>query len=146
MMEQQWVTSSKITINLDVEDASHMQISNIDNIQNITTWELFTPKKIDWPLIPGDGGKTVYLRFKDPAENITAVTTVQVTLDTKPPKGELVINNGNKFTNNPDKRVFKIITDDAKGMQISNRPDFTDVKLEPVKDSVMTGHLKVKMA
>ncbi|MBR9997816.1 MAG: hypothetical protein KFF73_02540, partial [Cyclobacteriaceae bacterium] len=132
-----WVTSLKITINMDVEDASHMQISNSETIQNMMAWELYTPKKIDWPLIPGDGEKTIYMRFKDPAENITAVTSIKVILDTKPPKGELVINGGNKFTNNPDKRIsLNIDTDDAKGMQISNRPDFTDVKLEPLKDSV----------
>lgn len=133
----EWVITPKITINMEVEDASHMQISNTEAIQNMMTWELYTPKKIDWPLIPGDGEKIIFFRFKDPAENLTAVTSIQVILDTKPPQGELVINGGNRFTNSPDKKVtLKIKTDDGKGMQITNHPDFTDVKLEPVKDSI----------
>jgi hypothetical protein len=132
-----WAITPKITLNLEVEDASHMQISNTENIQNMTAWELFTPRKIDWPLIPGDGEKIVFMRFKDPAGNITPITSTRVILDTKPPKGELIIDGGARFTNDPDKRVtLSIRTDDGKGMQITNRPDFTDIKLEPVKDSL----------
>ncbi len=132
-----WTITSKITLNMEVEDASHMQISNTDAIQNMTVWELYTPKKIDWPLIPGDGEKVIFMRFKDPAENITTVANIGVILDTKPPKGELIINGGDRFTNNQNKRVtLTIKTDDGKGMQITNRPDFTDIKLEPLKDSI----------
>ena len=134
----EWAITQKITINMDVEEASHMQISNTDAIQNMVIWEPYSPKKIDWPLLPGEGEKIIYLRFKDLAENYTEVTSTRVVLDLKPPTGELTINGGNRFTNNPDKKVrLFITTDDAKGMQITNRPDFTDIKLEPVKDSVL---------
>ncbi len=137
-----WVTSTKVTINMDVSDASHMQINNTTAIANMVMWEPFSPKKVDWNIIPGDGEKIIYMRFKDPANNITDVASTEITLDTKPPTGEFTINAGDKFTNDPDKLVnLFITTTDGKGMQITNNPDFTDVKLEPVRDSVMNWQL-----
>lgn len=127
-----WATSVKVDINMDVEDVSHMQINNTTAISNMEIWEKFEPTKVDWSLIPGDGPKTVYMRFKDESNNISEVFTALITLDTKPPTGEITINEGSKFVNNADKLVnIKIISEDGKGFQITNKPDFTDIKLEP---------------
>lgn len=132
-----WVISPRVTINMDVEEASHMQISNAPTLSNMVIWETFSSKKVDWPLIPGDGEKVIYCRFKDAAENITEIVTTNITLDTKPPTGELSIDHGSKFTNNPDKLVtLEISTDDGKGIQITNKPDFNAIKLEPFKNII----------
>jgi tRNA threonylcarbamoyladenosine modification (KEOPS) complex Pcc1 subunit len=128
----EWATSVKVNIGMDVEDVSHMQINNTTAINNMTAWEKFEPTKIGWNLIPGDGPKTVYVRFKDESSNITEVVTANVTLDTKPPTGEISINNGAKYVNNNQKAIsvqFKCV--DCKGFQLANKPDFTDVRLEP---------------
>ncbi len=132
-----WSTSIKATINLDVTDASHMQINNTSAIKNQLIWETYLPQKVDWGLIPGDGPKIVYLRFKDAAENMTEIVTTNVTLDTKPPTGELVIDEGNRYSNNPDGNVnLRITSLDAKGMQLINKPDFTDIKLTPFNPQI----------
>ena len=138
----QWVTSPKITINMDVEEASHMQINNSEAISNMISWEPYAAKKVDWPLLPGDGDKIIYLRFKDPADNYTPVVTTTIILDTKPPTGDLVINGGARYTSHKNKFVtLTINTKDGKGMQITNKPDFTDVKLMPVKDTISNWQL-----
>jgi len=127
-----WATSVKVSINMDVEDVSHMQFSNSNAITNMEIWEKFEPTKVDWSLIPGDGPKTVYMRFKDESNNITKIITANVTLDTKPPTGEVIINDGAKYVNHQDKIVtVKINSEDGKGIQLANKPDFTNIKLEP---------------
>ncbi len=133
----QWVTSPKITINMDVEEASHMQINNTEAISSMVSWEPYAIKKVDWTLLPGDGEKIIYLRFKDLADNYSPVLTTNVFLDTKPPTGELIIDGGARYSNHKNKSVtLTIHTVDGKGMQITNKPDFTDVKLMPLKDTV----------
>jgi hypothetical protein len=144
-----WATSVKVNINMDVEDVSHMQINNTNAISNMEIWEKFEPTKVDWSLIPGDGPKTVYMRFKDESNNISEVVNTMITLDTKPPTGEITINEGSKFVNNPDKLVnIKIISEDGKGFQVTNKPDFTDIKLEPflpeIRNWVLDGEDGVK--
>jgi tRNA threonylcarbamoyladenosine modification (KEOPS) complex Pcc1 subunit len=144
-----WATSVKVNINMDVQDVSHMQINNTNAISNMEIWERFEPTKVDWSLIPGDGPKTVYMRFKDESNNISEVVNAMITLDTKPPTGEITINEGSKFVNSVDKLVnIKIITEEGKGYQITNKPDFTDIKLEPfmpeIKNWVLDGEDGVK--
>ena len=127
-----WTTSVKVNINMDVIDVSHMQFNNTTAISNMEIWERFEPAKVDWTLIPGDGPKTVYMRFKDESNNISDIITTEIILDTKPPIGEITINEGSKFVNHADGLVnIKIISEDGKGIQITNKPDFTDIKLEP---------------
>jgi hypothetical protein len=145
----EWCTSVKVNINMDVEDVSHMQINNTSAISNMTAWEKFEPTKVDWSLIPGDGPKTVFLRFKDEANNSSEILTANVTLDTKPPTGEILINNGAKYVNNKEKAVsIHIKSEDGKGIQLANKLDFTDIKLEPfqplVENWVLDGEDGVK--
>jgi hypothetical protein len=129
----QWTTSVKVNINMDIVDVSHMQFNNTNAISNMAIWEKFEPTKVDWTLIPGDGPKTVFMRFKDESNNISEIVSANITLDTKPPTGEASINNGAKYVNHPEKLVsIQINTEDGKGMQLTNKPDFTDVKLEPL--------------
>jgi hypothetical protein len=127
-----YCTNLKITMNFDVADAAFTQVSNSETIARTLVWEPFQPKKIDWTLLPGDGDKIVYSRFKDAAGNETEITKTNITLDTQPPTGVILVDSGSRFTNNPEKIVrIKITSPDAKGIQISNTQDFTNVKLEP---------------
>ncbi len=133
-----WTTSLKVVINMDVDGAAFCQISNTDIIAKTLVWDPFQPKRVDWSLIPGDGEKIVYTRFKDAAGNMTDIIKTSVNLDTKPPTGEVSIDNGSRFTNRQDKIVhIQLKSPDAKGMQISNTPDFSNAKLEPFSTDVI---------
>jgi hypothetical protein len=128
----EWTTSVKVDINMDIEDVSHMQFNNTNAISNQVIWEQFEPSKVNWTLIPGDGPKTVFMRFKDESNNISEIISANVTLDTKPPTGEIAINDGAKFVNNSERIVsIQITSTDGKGIQLTNKPDFTDIKMEP---------------
>lgn len=48
---------------------------------------------VTWKLTPGDGPKTVYVRFRDRAENGSLVYSATVIVDTKAPTGKVLINN-----------------------------------------------------
>ncbi|HAW49962.1 TPA: hypothetical protein DCX16_03310 [bacterium] len=57
------------------------------------SWQAFdTPKH--WVLAPGDGEKTVYMRLKDRAGNVSEVITDTITFDTMGPFGTITIDFG----------------------------------------------------
>jgi alpha-tubulin suppressor-like RCC1 family protein len=79
---------------------SRMQFSN-DGTNWGTTWPAdgndlpAGPVKLNWPLTPGDGAKTVYVRFMDTAGNwSTKPISSVITLDGTSPAGSIAINNG----------------------------------------------------
>lgn len=80
--------STAVTLTLTAVDpvgVANMQFSN-DGL-NYTTEELFATGK-SWALAPGDGVKTVYVRFRDktlPSGNLYPPVTAQITLDTTAP-------------------------------------------------------------
>jgi cytochrome c peroxidase len=49
-------------------------------------------------LLPGDGLKTIYVRFRDSSGNISPIYADSITLDTTPPTGTMSINGGTAFT------------------------------------------------
>ncbi len=130
-----WTNSIKVSLFSDVLDASFIQISNTENLNPKGPWEKFAKVRIDWPLLPTDGVKTVFARYKDTAGNLSEIVSAKIQLDTRPPIGGIMINDGYPVTNNPERLVqIKIrFEEDAMGMQISNQPDFTKEKLLPVE-------------
>ncbi len=134
----QWTTSLKVTITSAVTDAVAMQISNNASMPPNTPWEKYLDMRPEWSLIPGDGVKTVYARFRDEAGNVSEISSANITLDTTPPSGGISINDGAKVTNDQGGIVKLSITFDgeAAGMQISNVPDFTDAKLQPLLNTI----------
>ena len=84
----QYTNSSTVTLNLSAQDnsggtgLSQMRFSN-----DGTTWsaaENYTTTKT-WTLSPGDGQKTVYVKFFDQAGNLSQAYISNITLDTTPP-------------------------------------------------------------
>ncbi len=135
----EFVINPRVNIQIDAEDAVMMQISNNPNFPSTSEWEKFNPLKIDWRIIPGDGEKIVYGRFRDEAGNISEIYSDKIILDTRPPLAKAMIENGKKYCNDPDGRVTLQLAfegDDAMGMQVSNTSDFTDVKLIPVETEI----------
>ena len=130
----EWCNSVKVSLLFSVDDAHQMQISNAPSFGPTLPWENYREIRPDWTLPPGDGLKTVYARFKDRAENISATVNSSIRLDTKSPVGKLTINRGIPHTNHPSGLVDLEIEcdDDAVAMEISNNPGFSDSKPAPI--------------
>lgn len=73
----------------------------------------------NWDLSAGDGPKTVYLKLKDRAGNITAdanAIPAAIVLDTTPPIGSFTINNGAAITNSQQVILTMEAEDNLSGM------------------------------
>jgi hypothetical protein len=67
-------------------------------------WEPYAPTKA-WSLLNIDGVRSVYVQFKDNTGFLSDVYGAAVILDTLPPSGHLVLNDGKATTSNPVVRV-----------------------------------------
>jgi len=132
--QSEWSKSLKVAITTDVQDAATMKIYNKEAIPEHLPWEKYKSIRTNWTMLPGDGVKNVYAVFRDEAGNQTEIVSSEINLDTQPPTGTIKINNGAKFTNHPEGLVKLNIeyTDDAIGIVVVNKPEFEDVKLQPV--------------
>jgi hypothetical protein len=80
--------SLSVTLSLSAYDnsgqVSYMRFSN--NNSSWSGWEMFASTK-NWTLLAlgGDGGKTVYVQYKDAADNASGSFAGIITLDTTPP-------------------------------------------------------------
>jgi len=78
--------STAVTLTLSATDdagaVSAMQCSN--NGKTYTAPEPYATTR-PWTLVPGDGGKRVYTKFRDAGGQWSAAATDTITLDTKPP-------------------------------------------------------------
>ena len=133
-----WSISLKVTLDCDVDDAYEAQFSNNPNTLRNIRWEKYNEQRTDWSILPGDGEKIVYARFRDEAGNVSEVVTANVLLDMTPPKGRLIVNGGDRVTNNSQGLVKLEIEhdEDVVGMQITNVPDFTEAKLLPLEKTI----------
>jgi PKD repeat protein len=90
--------STAVTLTLSATDNSgfvaFMRFSNDDSIWS--TWEPFSTSRA-WTLISGDGVKTLYVQFKDAAENVSSVVSDTITLDTSPPISTLQLSASTYF-------------------------------------------------
>jgi hypothetical protein len=71
-------------------------------------------------LLPGDGLKTMYVRFKDAAGNVSAPITASISLDTTAPNGGSIINNGGAAFTSSKSATLQLTADaDVTQMQFS---------------------------
>jgi len=75
-----------------------VQFSNDENFEVASPWAAVSSDE-RWKINTlRDGVKFVYARFRDEAGNISEPVSSSITLDTTPPDGRVVINDGDKFT------------------------------------------------
>jgi hypothetical protein len=134
----EWCINMKVTLSSDIDDAFEAKFSNNPSTLANLRWEKYNATRPDWTLLPGDGEKIVYAMFRDPAGNATEIVSSKIILDMTPPSGELIINGGNKVTNHPDGVVKLQINHDKDviGMQLTNLPNFEEVKLMPLEKTI----------
>lgn len=125
-----YVNTETVTLVLNATDASpsstitSVQISNEDADFTGRPWESFAGNK-SWIIPDGEGPKTIYLRYKDGAGNISPTYSKTVILDKTPPTGTLEIQSkdGLPKTFSPEV-VLNITGQDSvagiKGIQVSN--------------------------
>lgn len=94
-----WASSTSVTLTVtyadSYSDVYQVRFSN-DGVWDTETWESPITSKA-WTLDVGDGSKTVYYQVVDNAGLISSYSD-DIVLDTTPPTGSIVINNGDAWT------------------------------------------------
>lgn len=125
-------TTLTIAATDDIDDTStlQMEVSNDSGFAG-ASWEAYNTSKA-WSLSSGAGTKTVYIRFKDSAGNVSTGYSDTITLnDTTAPTGSISVNAGASTTNTSSVTLTLSATDDIDSsgslqMMISNDSGFSD--------------------
>jgi M6 family metalloprotease-like protein len=121
-------TNMNVTLTLNSPSSSQMMISNNSNFSG-GTWETYASSK-SWTLLPGDGLKTVYVKFKDGLGNISTIFNSSITIAAgSPSAGSIVINTGDSITNTTTVSLA-VYAINANQMMISNASDFAGASWE----------------
>lgn len=101
-------------------------------------WQPYSEEILRLQLEGDEGPKYVYVQLKDKAGNISSIENHEIFYDTTPPQaGKLLINQGEKFTNDKLGRVllsFEAI--DVHEVMVSNSENFQNGRWEPYKESI----------
>ena len=80
---EKYTNSLEVVLSIFAEKAFQMTISNSNDFAG-TSWEPYQISK-NWNLIPGDGKKTVYIKFRSEQGGVSEVVSDSIILDTTPP-------------------------------------------------------------
>lgn len=127
--------NGNVTLKITAADAGSgvgaMMISNNSSFTG-AAWVSYATTKT-WNLGAGDGAKTVYVKFRDNAGNVSTVYSAKAIVDSKVPTGKASINKGAKTTSSKTV-TLNISAVDASGiskMMISNSPNFAGAAWVP---------------
>jgi N-acetylneuraminic acid mutarotase len=126
-------TSTAVTLALtasdDVSGVKEMSFSN--DGATWSAWEAYGPSKA-WTLAGGDGPKTVHARVRDFADNVSAVQTVAIALDTAlGADWGMTIEDAAIWTNSLDVTLHIAARPGTARMQVSNDGAFVGAQWEP---------------
>jgi photosystem II stability/assembly factor-like uncharacterized protein len=102
-LDKQGITNSKnLTVNISATDAKEMyvdgDIGTIYEVENgLRNWIAFR-NVLKIKVTDADGTKVVKVKFRDDTGNESTEATASVVLDATPPKGAILINNGDEIT------------------------------------------------
>ncbi|MCU0448546.1 MAG: hypothetical protein MUC97_01720 [Bernardetiaceae bacterium] len=128
--------SGQVKLGLMIRGGQEMKISEQASFAG-AEWQPFKPT-LAWTLSEGQGEKTIYVKYRDQAQNESEVAMDKIILDNQPPQNcSLTINNGAKYAEDPDKFVeLRLMADGATFMMISNTLDFAGGRWEAYRDNV----------
>jgi predicted GH43/DUF377 family glycosyl hydrolase len=135
-----YTTTRDVTLNISIHDDNPIRykMANAGEEWPDSWRTTATPLDLPWSLSTGpDGIRTVRMLVMDAANNEFTITD-DIILDTTPPEGELVLNEGAAFTNILLAAASLSASDTTSGldrMRISESDDFTGVSWQTVKDS-----------
>ena len=112
-----YTASTGVNLTLSATDAISgvAQMSFSNDGSTWLPWESYATNK-SWTLSSGDGSKTVYVRYKDNAGNVSAPATDTITLDTVAPTGSVVIDGGATFAASTGVNLTLSVTDATSGV------------------------------
>lgn len=120
-----FTTSTSVTLTLNASDATsgayRVRFSN-NGTWDTEPWETLSSTKT-WQLTTGDGTKAVYYQVKDNAGLVSITYSDTIILDTVPPTGSILINDGATHTNTTTVILTLSATDATSGiaeMRFSN--------------------------
>lgn len=117
-----------VNLVLSASGAAQMIVGNSSDFSD-GVWETFKRQK-KWLLGGEDGRKTVYVQFADEAGNASELLEQEIVLDRTAPKGEIMVNEGAKITNNPAVLLQCNISDAAETI-LSTHRKFSGAKWQP---------------
>lgn len=99
--DSEFTNNSNVELSLDFWDSGSgvVEMSFKNDEEDWTLWESINFSK-SFNLTSGNGAKYVSFRVKDRVGNIGKPISKPIILDTTPPDGSVLINNGDMFTNN----------------------------------------------
>jgi len=127
----------KVQLSLSCEDnvdVDEMRISNSPDFVDADWEAYYTPVK--WTLTDGYGNKTVYVQFRDMAENVSDVASTSIMYSpypsTLPNEPGIIINDGGTYTTKQMVQLSLSCKDDngIVNMRISNYADFSGASWE----------------
>ncbi len=112
---QIFTNSRVVNLSLTAPSTTTLVMISNDSLFTNAQWETFTATK-SWLLLPGDGKKTVFAKFRDALdrETITAYSD-DIVLDTEAVIKQVLHNAGNRILTPADTVHFAVITDEPGG-------------------------------
>jgi hypothetical protein len=114
----EWTNAASVTLTLTYSDPTsgvyQVRFSN-DGVWDTELWESPTPTRA-WSLEPGDGIKVVFFQVRDNVSLESATYFDFIGLDTIPPAGSIVINNGDAWTSTTSVTLTLMYTDSMAGV------------------------------
>jgi len=124
-----YTTNTKVRIDVKILDADSIIMSH-DPAFPSAIWVKAT-KTLEWELLPTDGKKELYIKYKDKDGNVSRLIKERIILDTTPPKnGDIEINYGNNYVNFLDNVVIESEILGADWIMVSESPDFSLARWE----------------
>ncbi|UZR93583.1 hypothetical protein [Chondrinema litorale] len=125
-----YTQSAKVDITIKIMDVDSLLISN-DPSFPAASWQTVS-NHLQWELLPGDGKKEVFLKYKDRDGNISQLIMDRIILDTEAPKnGEVVLNEGNNYLNYLENIIIESTITGADWIIVSENSDFKHARWEP---------------
>jgi len=90
-----WTNQTAVSLGLSASDSGSgvAQMAFSHDGSSWTAWQPYAASA-PWTLLSGDGPKTVYVQFRDNANNVSLAASDSIGLDTALPTGSIVINGG----------------------------------------------------
>lgn len=129
--------SGKVSLAIFARGANDMKVSEKSDFSD-AEWQPYKTT-MEWKFdSEKQGVRTIYVKFRDQAQNESGVASDNIILDNMPPEDcSVVINGGAKYAEDPDKFVeLKLSAKGALFMMISNHLNFTGARWEPFRETV----------
>lgn len=129
-----------LTVTVEATDSAPLQmmLSSRPDFLGASYEALVSPRA--WPVTTTEEAKSVYLRVRDAAGNVTTLSPVSTILDTTGPTGSITINSGASHTNSSSRQVALALTgSDPRTplqMMLSNDPTFAGQSWSTFSSSV----------